>query len=74
MTETTLRVTSTYEDFDELWSGFLAGVGPAGTYCVSLSDDLRSQVKQEMFVRLGSRPVRVTLGGVARCAVGRVGG
>ena len=32
VTETTLRVTSTYEDFDELWTGFLAGVGPAGTY------------------------------------------
>ncbi len=74
VTETTLRVTSTYEDFDELWSGFLAGVGPAGTYCVSLSDDLRSQVKQEMFERLGSPTGAVTLGGVARCAIGRVSG
>jgi SAM-dependent methyltransferase len=74
VTETTLRVTSTYEDFDELWAGFLAGVGPAGTYCVSLSDDLRSQVKQEMFERLGSPTGAITLGGVARCAIGRVSG
>ena len=74
VTETTLRVSSTYVDVDELWAGFLAGVGPAGTYCVSLSDDLRSHVKQEMFERLGSPTGPVTLGGVARCAIGRVGG
>jgi SAM-dependent methyltransferase len=74
VTETTLRVTSTYGDFDELWSGFLAGVGPAGTFCLSLSDASRATVKQEMFERLGSPSGVVTLGGVARCAFGRVGG
>jgi SAM-dependent methyltransferase len=74
VTETTLRVTSTYVDFDELWTGFLAGVGPAGTYCVALSDQARSMVKQEMFERLGSPTGSVTLGGVARCAIGRVSG
>ena len=73
VTETTLRVTSTYRDFDELWSGFLAGVGPAGTFCLSLSDASRATVKQEMFERLGSPSGAVTLGGVARCAIGRVG-
>jgi SAM-dependent methyltransferase len=73
VTETTLRVTSTYPAFDELWSGFLAGVGPAGTYCVSLSDASRAKVKQEMFDRLGSPTGAVTLSGVARCAIGRVG-
>jgi hypothetical protein len=60
VTETTLRVTSTYRAFDELWSGFLAGVGPAGTYCVSLGHDARSMVKQEMFDRLGSPSGAVT--------------
>ncbi len=72
--ETILDVTSTYQGFDELWAGFLAGVGPAGTYCLSLSDQARSMVKQEMFERLGSPAGPVTLRGVARCAVGRVGG
>jgi SAM-dependent methyltransferase len=74
VTEAMLTVTSTYRVFDELWSGFLAGVGPAGTYCVSLSDASRAKVKQELFDRLGSPPGAVTLSGVARCAIGRVGG
>lgn len=34
--ETTITVSSTYADFDELWSGFLTGVGPVGSYCTSL--------------------------------------
>jgi SAM-dependent methyltransferase len=74
VTETTLEVSSTYREFDELWAGFLAGVGPAGAYCVSLADDSRSKVRQAMFERLGSPDGPVTLSGVARCAIGRVGG
>jgi ubiquinone/menaquinone biosynthesis C-methylase UbiE len=74
VTETMLRVTSTYQNADELWAGFLAGVGPAGTYCVSLSDDARSKVKHELFDRLGSPTGPVTLSGAARCAIGRVEG
>jgi SAM-dependent methyltransferase len=70
--ESTLRVTSTYASFDELWNGFLAGVGPAGAYCVALTDDDRSRLREELFARFGSPKGSFTLGAVARCAVGRV--
>jgi ubiquinone/menaquinone biosynthesis C-methylase UbiE len=69
--ETTLEVQTTYAGFDELWSGFLAGVGPAGSYCVSLPDDQRAAVRDEMFARLGSPAGPVTLSATARCAAGR---
>ncbi len=72
--ESTLGVTSTYTSFDELWDGFLAGVGPAGTYCVALSDDERGRLRTELFGRVGSPPGPFTLGAIARCAVGRVRG
>ncbi|WP_205860668.1 class I SAM-dependent methyltransferase [Phycicoccus sp. HDW14] len=69
--ETTLSVSSTYADVDELWSGFLAGIGPAGTHCLSLSDDDRARVRTELEERLGHPTESFTLGAVARCAVGR---
>jgi SAM-dependent methyltransferase len=70
--ETSLRVSSQYADFDELWSGFLAGVGPAGSYCVALDDDRRGSVRSAMLHRLGSPTGAFTLDAVARCAAGRV--
>jgi SAM-dependent methyltransferase len=70
--ESTLHAASTYESFDELWSGFLAGVGPAGAYCTSLSTEGRSRLRTELFARFGAPTGSFTLGAVARCAVGRV--
>ena len=72
--ESMLSVASTYLSFDELWNGFLAGVGPAGSYCVSLRDAERDRLRGALFTRLGSPPGSFTLGAVARCAVGRVPG
>lgn len=69
--ETKLTVTSTYADYDELWAGFMKGVGPAGAFCVSLNDDDRTAVRTEMFRRLGSPPSAFTLGATARSASGR---
>ena len=37
--ESTLTVNMTYTGFDELWSGLLLGIGPAGAYLVSLPED-----------------------------------
>jgi SAM-dependent methyltransferase len=71
-TESTLEVSSTYADFDELWSGFLAGVGPAGVYCSALTEDQRSRVRAELFRRVGAPVGELTLGAVARCATGVV--
>jgi SAM-dependent methyltransferase len=70
--ESNLRVTSTYRSFDELWSGFLAGVGPAGSYCVGLGEGDRDRLRRELFHQLGSPAASFTLGAVARCAVGTV--
>jgi ubiquinone/menaquinone biosynthesis C-methylase UbiE len=72
--ESTLRVESTYESFDELWDGFLAGVGPAGSYCVSLGEPERARLRDALVERLGSPSGSFTLGAVARCAVARVPG
>lgn len=69
--ESTIEVSSTYGSFDELWSGFLAGIGPAGSYCLSLADEPREAVRQQLFAGLGSPTGGFTLPAVARCAVAR---
>jgi hypothetical protein len=70
--ESTLHVSATYRTFDEMWDGFLAGVGPAGSYCVALADEDRIRLRDELFRRFGSPGGSFTLGAVARCAVARV--
>jgi len=68
--ESTLTVRATYADFDELWAGFLGGVGPAGAHCLSLPEDEREALRQALFERLGSPPGMLTLDAIARCARG----
>ena len=70
--ETTLHVRTRYESFNEFWSGFLAGVGPAGAFCVALSDEGRAALREELFRRVGSPAGSFTLGAMARSAHGRV--
>jgi ubiquinone/menaquinone biosynthesis C-methylase UbiE len=70
--ETTLTVTSTYQSFAELWNGFLAGIGPAGVYCVALGPEPREAVRTQLFNLLGSPNGTFVLGAVARAACGRV--
>jgi SAM-dependent methyltransferase len=72
--ESTLTVSSTYASFDELWRGFLAGVGPAGAYCLSLGEADRDRLRSALFTRCGEPAGAFTLGAVARCAVARVPG
>lgn len=69
--EATLRVSSTYTDFEELWVGFTLGIGPAGTYCTGLTDDRRRALRDAMFERVGSPPGAFTLSAVARSVAGR---
>ena len=64
--ESTLRVSSSYAGFDELWNGFLAGVGPAGAYCVSLPENDRRRLRTALFRRLGEPLGSFALGAVAR--------
>lgn len=70
--ETTLEVTAAYSGFDDLWNGFLAGIGPAGSYCVSLNDPDRKAVRDEFFERIGAPTGSFDLSAVARAASGRV--
>ena len=74
ITESMLTVSSTYTDFDELWAGYLKGIGPAGTFCLSLPEARRSAVRGELFERLGSPDGPISLAATARCAHGRVPG
>jgi SAM-dependent methyltransferase len=70
--ESMLRVSSSYGSFEELWNGFLAGVGPAGAYCVSLGDADRLRLRDAVFRRFGSPTGHFTLRAYAHCAVARV--
>jgi SAM-dependent methyltransferase len=70
--ESSLTVRSSYADFDEMWSGFLVGVGPAGSFAVSLPDDQRQRLRQDLYRRVGEPDGSFSLSAVARCAVGRV--
>ena len=72
--ETTLSVTSSYADFDELWSGFLAGIGPAGAYCLHLPVDARAELRSAMFDRLGSPSGPLFLAATARSVSARAPG
>jgi SAM-dependent methyltransferase len=72
--ESTVSTASTYASFEELWNGFLAGVGPAGAYCASLPTENRDRLRTGLLARLGSPIGSFTLGAIARCAVGRVPG
>lgn len=69
--EAELEVASTYADFEELWTGFTYGIGPAGAFCVALSDERRADLRDELFIELGSPAGSFTLRATARSAAGR---
>lgn len=45
---TSLTVPTVFENFDDLWSPFLGGQGPAPTYLASLSEEKRSAVREHL--------------------------
>jgi hypothetical protein len=49
-----LVVEAAYESFDDFWTPFLAGVGPAGAYCATLDPHSQAALGEECFKRLGS--------------------
>jgi SAM-dependent methyltransferase len=49
-----LEVEVGYRDFDDLWSGFMLGVGPAGEYCASLDQERLEALREGYFRRLAS--------------------
>lgn len=48
-----LVAEASYEDFEDLWAPFVAGVGPAGAYCASLDPERQRTVHDAYFRRLG---------------------
>jgi SAM-dependent methyltransferase len=48
-----LDAEASYDDFDDLWSSFLAGIGPAGSYAVSLDEKPRSALRDRFRTALG---------------------
>ena len=65
-----IDIEASYEDFDDLWTPFLGGVGPAGAYAVSLDPEPQSRLADEFARRLGSPEGPFTLSARAWCAVG----
>ena len=47
------EVAAGYEDFEDLWRPFEAGIGPAGAHTVALDRGQRAQLKEELRSRLG---------------------
>jgi hypothetical protein len=47
-------VSAAYQDFEDLWAPFTAGVGPAGAYCASLAEAEREALRESYQRRLGS--------------------
>jgi SAM-dependent methyltransferase len=47
-----LDVPTMFKSFDDYWSPFLGGQGPAPTYCAALPDDTRARLREEVRARL----------------------
>ncbi len=43
-----IDVPTVFRDFDDLWSPFLGGQGPAPAYCVSLSEERRAALRERL--------------------------
>jgi hypothetical protein len=68
---TPLVVEVSYDDFDDLWSPFPTGVGPAGAYAASLDGEAQAALRAEFHRRLGEPRGSFALSARAWCAVGR---
>lgn len=43
-----IDISTTFQDFDDFWSPFLAGQGPAPSYLMSLSEEKRRQLRERI--------------------------
>lgn len=51
-----LDTPTNFADFDDYWSPFLRGQGPAGAYCVSLTESDRNRLQARLRDSLPARP------------------
>jgi SAM-dependent methyltransferase len=63
-------VAASYDDFEDLWQPFTAGIGPAGAYTASLDTEAQSALHDEYARRLGEPTGAFELSARAWCAVG----
>jgi SAM-dependent methyltransferase len=66
-----LDVEAPYDDFDALWTPFLAGIGPAGSYTVSLDPDGQAALRERLRAELGDPAGPFTLSARAWAVSGR---
>jgi len=52
----TIDVPTLFHDFDDYWTPFLLGQGPAGGYVAGLGEDARQEVREELRRRLPAAP------------------
>jgi len=50
----TIDVPTVFRDFDDFWSPFLGGQGPAPTYCAALSEDRREELRERLRAMLAA--------------------
>jgi hypothetical protein len=48
-----LVVEVSYDDFDDLWTPFLAGIGPAGSYAAAQPRDRQERLRERLRAELG---------------------
>lgn len=66
----TITVTSTYSNLDDLWDAYLAGIGPFGPWTLARTEEERSAMRAELFRILGKPAGVFTLSGEANVAYG----
>ena len=55
-----LDAAVTYESFDEWWQPYTAGVGPAGAYAMSLSEEARAELRERCLTVLPEAPFSIS--------------
>jgi hypothetical protein len=68
-----LRVRARYDDFEDLWSPFTAGVGPSGAFCASLDETGRAALHDAFRATLGVGDGQFDLTARAWVVAGTVG-
>jgi hypothetical protein len=51
-----IDVPTSFRDFDDFWSPFLSGQGPAPGYCLSLAAERRAQLRDHLCATLPMEP------------------
>lgn len=69
-----LVVSARYEDFDDLWSPFPTGIGPAGAFVKSLDEEKRDALREALRRRLGVGDAPFELSARAWAVAGRTPG